>query len=421
MSGSLVGPLAAGLCLLAGCGGSSAERSDGPDRQSRVAQPRVVDVATLTASEVPALVLRECHGEIRGMDRLAARLWLPDQTMLRLFAQLPDDIRVEFPNGDIQIVRQTDAVRIRRAADGPLETVPLASEAARRLRAVRALIDIATLGPLRRASACERIGTRSFRLLQSAGEPWEMVLREDSLLVERMVGHGYDARITEHLRTAVSWIVRALEIEPLGACVLRLDSVDFRFEDALFRPGQSNMNQAEQTDPATKPAHPLIRVNQELRPTTPEIHGTNELWWLVMEDPGDWSNRAQQVQEQLALLRDQGQVLAGFTGFITEDRKRRLVIGFRQQHEDNPPYEPPDGQDVRHVPAQRVLVVFPPAGTIEERIAEGTRQLREKLSASGLSSTGPILAQPYLHLDEGLPTAERIADPVVRVSVHIGK
>ena len=412
---SRLGLLITGSLLCPGC--DQPEPAATPNELA----PATVDVSSLPAEEIPERVLRECHGAIEGMDRVAARIWLPDQTMLKLFTRLPHELRIEYPDGEVQIVDHERAARMDRDADQGATMQPLADEAAQRARAVRALIDIATLGPIRRATACERLGPNTFRLSQPEGEPWQLVLQPDSLLVESLSGDGCQATVDEHLLTKVSRIVRQLTMDPLGSCTVRLDSVDFQFEDALFRPDRQQTVQIKANgDSAAPPAFPLLQMNRERRPTTPEATPTKELWWLVVQDPGDWEQRAQVVQQQLALLSEHGQKQAGFVGLLREDGTARLAIGFRQQDKNAPAFEPPAGWDVRHVPAQQALVVFPPTGSAEDRIDAGTRQLQDRLAEQGLRATSPILAQPYFHLNEGPPPADRLANPVVRVSVHIG-
>ena len=409
--------LIVGSVLWAGCD----QRDQANTQGEPTAAPPAIDVSKLPAAEGPERVLRECHGEIRGMDRVAARVWLPDQTMLKLFTRLPHDIRVAYPDGGVQILDRSRAVGVRRGPGNQIAFEALDPTAAERLRAIRALIDVATLGPIRRATACERLGPQVFQISQPDGDPWQLTLQPDSLLVERLSGNGYDATIDEHLRTSVSRIVRRVTLAPLGTCTLRLHSVDFQFDDTLFRTQQQAAARVVATDKPTMPAGlPLIQMNRELRPKTPKVSQTKELWWLVMDDPGDWDKRSQVVQDQLARLREHDQKLAGFAGFLVEGGTAKLAIGFRKQDKDGPAFDPPNGWDVRHIPAQQALVVFPPSGSVEDRINVGTRQLQEQLLEQGLRATSPILAQPYFHLNEGLPPQSRLTNPVVRVSVHIG-
>ena len=49
----------------------------------------------------------------------------------------------------------------------------------------------------------------------------------------------------------------------------------------------------------------------------------------------------------------------------------------------------------------------------------GEKLLRDAMTNAGLRARGPIGAQPFLHLDEGEPAADKLANPVVRVSVPV--
>jgi len=63
--------------------------------------------------------------------------------------------------------------------------------------------------------------------------------------------------------------------------------------------------------------------------------------------------------------------------------------------------------------------VWPPAGSYDERVAEGTRLLTAALRERGLTAAGPIVAQPSLHLDAGVPEADKLESPKVRVAVAV--
>jgi hypothetical protein len=78
----------------------------------------------------------------------------------------------------------------------------------------------------------------------------------------------------------------------------------------------------------------------------------------------------------------------------------------------------PPGWSLRELPESEVLVVFPPPdGTLQQRIARGEQQLREALQASGHAAAGPVMAQPYLHLEDGTPEPNKIDSATLRMSV----
>ena len=71
------------------------------------------------------------------------------------------------------------------------------------------------------------------------------------------------------------------------------------------------------------------------------------------------------------------------------------------------------------MPAGQGALVWPPTGDLAARRSEGTRQLEAALREHGLTAAGPIVAQPSLHLEEGLPPESKLAAPAVRVSVLV--
>jgi hypothetical protein len=373
---------------LAACGDGTGER---------------VDVAAIPADAVVAAVLRHCHAELTGMDRVVARATLPDGSELQVFAHLPDRVRVQRPGGEVQLLAGGGAFALRGKA-----AVPLPEAEAARLRALATLVDAAALGPLHRADRCERTGPRSFRLDAGDGGAWDLTLADGALLVESLRGPGGAVRILDHLHTSTTWIVRRASIEPLGACALRFEQRAFAWDESMFAvPG----GQA-----AVAPA-PQISRGAESRPASPAPVEEPAMRWLVLDDPGDWGERAALVAARCAVLRAAGQELAGFAGLLRERERARLVLPFAPRQDAR--FQPPEGWDVRDVPARRVLLVFPGAGGVDERIAAGERLLREAAARLGLAIEGPVLAQPYFHLDEGPPTEQRLAAPVVRMTVPV--
>ena len=185
----MLATIAACSCAWAAC----SQPAQGEDTKA----PRTVDLAAIDAAAIPREVLRECHGKIQGMDCLAGRVWLKDNRELRVYARLPVDIRVEAEDGDIRVANDNGAWQLRATADGPREAVALTGADATELDAFRALIDVAALGPLRRATGCERIDSVTYRLSQPAGPPWQLTLRPDTLLVPRAKRMGQAALLKQ--------------------------------------------------------------------------------------------------------------------------------------------------------------------------------------------------------------------------------
>src|SRR5262245_9473190 len=368
----------------------------------------VVDVAALPADQVPQLLVRACHGSIAGMDRFAALVRLPEGDELSVCGVLPDRLRVQWPDGAIHLLADGHAER-RIGADGHAE---LSGAAALRMRAMLTLLDAAALGPVRRATACTRTGPRMFTLTQPAGPPWQLTLAEHALLVDELRSGEFAVRVVDHLRTSQSQtrIVRTATVDPLGLCQIRFDAVGIPWEDAVF----------DAARPATRGTQQWpLTIGAPAQPRTPVIEAMRAWRWVVVPDPVDWRERAAVVQRYAKELQAGGQHVA-FAGFIAEGERLLLVIPFRPADDTGQrPFQVPADWTVREVPAGRALVVFPPDGDVAQRTAIGERLLRDELTARGLVATGPVLAQPFLHLDEGLPDSKALAAPAVRVSVAV--
>ncbi len=386
-----------------------------------------VDLAAVPAEQIVGRVLQECHGTIVGMDRCAARVTLANGDELHVFAQLPDRLRVQFDDGGVQLLVDGTAQRLVAGTEVHTDLSPAART---RLLALRTLLDCAALGPLHRSIGCTRTGERTFALAQPGSLPWTMTLAPGRLLVERLAGPAGTVTIAEHLRTSATWIVRAASIEPLGQCRIRFDTVDVQWGNALFGLATDAVASGDPTAPTTEPptgatslgptgpVGATMTFGTPAQPRVPTLESSRASRWVVVDDPTDWQQRAVVVQEHMRKLAAHGQVIAGFPGLIQDGERARLVLPFRAGR-DQVPFPPPADWDVREIDAGRTLVVYPPTGDLDQRRAEGERMLRAALAAQGLSADGPVLVQPYLHLDEGAPSAAALAAPVVRVSVSV--
>ena len=277
------------------------------------------------------------------------------------------------------------------------------------------MLDVATLGPVRRAVACERQGATEFALAQADGSKWRMRLQPDALLVasltEMREPDEFEAKVLGHLRTSTTRIVNAVDATPLGACSIRFDAVGFAWDESMF-------DEASKPTTEAPAAQPTFTVGAPQRPAEPTVEPIRPARWLLVDDPGTWQGRAAAVARWTAELKANGQAMAGFAGILREGGVDRLVVPFRSG-KDGATFAPPAGAVVREVPATRALAVYPPAGDFAARARRGEEQLREALATRGLTADGPILAQAFLHLDEGEPDAAALEQPVVRVSVAL--
>lgn len=385
------------LLQLAACGGSD------PDA------PREVDVTALAPDAVVAAVLTECHAGLRGMDQVLLQVTFSSGTVAQVQGRLPDQLRIQSTDGTTLLLRDDTAYALR---DGT--AVALQGDDLARAKAIALLCDAAALGPLHRATGVERTSAFAFALAQPDGSKWSLHLQPGTLLVDRLRGPLGEVRVLEHLHTATTWMVRRAETAPLGACTVQFVSNDVTIDEHLL---------ALPVEPR-KPAAPEPksasgnRVGGEARPAVPQLDSQKAANMLICDDPGDWSQRATLVQQRIDALAAAGQKLAGFPAYFRSGDRARIGIGFRARAADSP-WKPPEGWEVIQQDAGRILVVFPEGDDLETRLQRGEQLLRAALAEQKLETQGPILAQPYLHLEEGLPPADKLKNPVVRMSVKV--
>lgn len=385
------------LLQLAACGGAD------PDA------PREVDVSALGPDAVVSAVLTECHAGLRGMDQILLQVTLPAGTVAQVQGRLPDRLRIQSTDGSTVLVRDGAAYSLR---DGT--AVALQGDDLARAKAIALLCDAAALGPLHRVTGVERTGTFAFALAQPDGSKWSLHLQPGTLLVDRLRGPLGEVRVLEHLHTATTWMVRRAETAPLGVCSVQFISNDVTIDESLFA-----LPNETRTPTAPEPRGPTgNRVGGEARPKTPQLDAQKAARWLVCDDPGDWVLRSEVLQQRTDALTAAGQKLAGFPSFFRDGERARIGIGFRAQSPDKA-WSPPPEWEVRDLGAGRVLVVFPDGDSYEARLQRGEALLRAALTEQKLEALGPIQAQPYLHLEEGLPPADKLKSPVVRMSVRV--
>lgn len=383
---------AAALLALAAC-----------DQEPAEPEPRAVDLAAIADGDLVSAVLDECHRPLRGVvDRIAAVVRPAGGGEVRLFAQLPDRLRTVGEGGNFLLAdREVHELR----GDG---STPAGDADAARVRALRTLLDAALLGPLHRATGCRRTGPAAWQVEQPDGAWIDVALRPGTLLPDR-IG---DVRLERYHRTSTTWIVRRAEHPALGRCEL-----EFVFGDVTWAPDFLAVPKA--TDAAARPA--TVRMPAaagEPRSPTPIVVRAPAAAWIVVDDPVDWAKRAQVYTQLHAELVRQDQHVAGFPILFTEGERARLAAPFRARP-GKAAFAAPDGWTIRDLPAGAWLVCYPPGGDPAAKIAAGERLLREALAAQGREAAGPIAAQPWLHLQEGVPGPEQVGAAVVRMSVPL--
>ncbi len=353
-------------------------------------------------------MLDECQRPLRGrMDRVSAIVTLPDGAEYQLFAQLPDQLRVQAGSERLLLVGD----RIARI-DGDA-AVPAADAA--RVRALRTLLDAAAFGPLQRATGCKRLGPATFALTQPAGGAVTLELRAQTLLPGALTLPGGTVRIVDYVPQPVTWIPRTVELDGLGRCRVHFVDAAVDWAEDFFR---LPPEKAPKSDPGERTRVAVPGASREKRSPTPVAVDGRQSRWVVLADPGDWPGRVVAYQPVHAELERQGQLIFGFPHLWQQDGKRWLGVPFRAR-EGGKQFVAPAEWQIRDVPAARLLEVFPPTGDLAARIADGERLLQEAMKAQGLTAAGPITAQPYVHLDEGEPAAAKLAAPVVRLSVPL--
>lgn len=385
--------------LLAACG----------DEAPQEPAPRAVDTEALASAEVVAAVLDECHRPLLGaLDRIAANVRLPDGSTVRLFAQLPDKLRTASDTERFLLVGDT----VLALDDGTSSTPPPA--AAERVRRLRTLLDAATLGPLHRASGCRRLGPAEFELEQPAGPPWRLRLRPGTLLPERLTGPGGDVGLLAYLRTTTTWMCKRAELDGLGICELHFELADLDWDADFFAVPSTAKRPATDRAKMQMPVTP----GAEPRSPVPILVEGKALQWVVFPDPGTWPERAAAYGPVHAEVARQDQQIAGFPLLFADGERRMMGLPFRQRPQGAALVAPKEWT-IRSIPASRWLVVYPPDGDLTARLATGEKLLQAELARQDLRATGPIAAQPFLHLHEGEPAADKLREPIVRVSVPV--
>ena len=376
--------------------------------QPAVPSARAVDTAALDAATLPGVVLDECHAPLRGkMDRVEATIVLPDGQEVRAYAAFPERLRLQEASGQF-LARGDEVLRI----GGNQPAAAASPEERARVLQLRQLLDAAALGPLHRATGCRRTGEAEFELTQPGGDRVQMALRPGTLLPATFTDRSGTVALVEWQRTTATWLVALASTPALGACRVRFTVGDIAWANDFFSPPEARPAPAgpqQLTDPG---------VVVERQSATPILVDSKVLGQVLVRDPGDWAKRAAAYAPLHAELERQGQQIAGFPQLWQQDGQGWLAAPFRQRA-GGPRLQAPADWTVREIAAGRWLVVYPAEGDFAARIATGERLLQAALQERGLRARGPIVAQPWLHLEEGAPDDAAIGKPKVRVAVPV--
>jgi hypothetical protein len=405
-------PFAHGLataCLLAVLAGCGQPPGDAPTPTAAPAQARAVDVAEIAAADLPAAILAECHGPLMDrMRRVKVRLTLADGRQLLVQAHLPDRARVREGTRD-WLVRDDVVRRMDGAAVDEPEALLL--------RDALQVVDAAAFGALHRSSGCEAVDD-GFRLRDGDGATATMTLFAGTLLPRAFTKARTTVAIEDYLHTRVSWVARTLRHARLGLCRVVFEDGGVQFPPDYFELPDAQRANGDTTQPNTIRT-PIPGAVVETQSATPIVVAGKATRLVVLPDPGDWQARHETYRPVIEELQLQQQRIAGFPCIFVDERSRGLLAAPFRRRDDGPEFDAPDGYWLSDVPQGRLLVVYPPEGDVEQRIATGRQQLERALANRKLTAKGPILAQPFVHLHEGPPDANRLRSAAVRVWVRI--
>lgn len=380
-------------------------------------QPRHVDTSRIADDALVAAVLDECHKPLRGrMDRVAAEVLLPGSQVVRLWAQLPGSLRAidgeaRFLAKDGQVYRLDGAGGDPDGRAGQIATAATPAETVR-VEALLALLDAASLGPLHRATGCRRLGNHEWEIVQPAGPPFRLRLHAETLLPASLHGPGGEVILDEHLRSPVTWMVKTATSPVLGRCAIVFEQPDITWTSDFFALPEAKAASG-------RPRIPFVAEGGvEPRSSTPFRAERAAVDQVLLDDPGTWPERvaaAAPVYEELAR---QKQKIAGFPILFAEGSRRILAVPFRPRDPTVRLVQPP-GWRIANLEAGSLLVVYPADGDLAARCTAGEKLLRDALASQGLVADGPVCVQPFVHLDEGVPPAAKLANPTVRVFVPV--
>ena len=365
---------------------------------------RLVGDSERRAEDVVEAVLDECHRPLRArMQRVKATVTLGSGDRVLCQAALPDRARIRAGKDEWLVL--DGSVRSLTGAQ-------VASAEAERLRDIVAVVDAAAFGPLYRADSCAR-ADEAYLLADKRGRETRMTLFPRTLLPSSFSRQEDRVDVLDYLRTSTSWVARGLAHPRLGPCRVVFEDGGVHFPKEYFTATR---------DPAPGPAAvraPIPGAVVETQSSTPIVVEGKATRLVLLDDPGAWPSRHEQFRDVIEELQRQEQRIAGFPLLFTdEDGRPRVAAPFRRRANGRE-LSPPDGYRLAEVPAGKLLVVYPPEGDLEARRRSGEALLRRALANRRLRARGPVVAQPFLHLQAAPPDAEKLEDVTVRVWVRI--
>lgn len=402
------------LCIAA-CDGP-AEQADRPADQvsgkNRPASARKVDITKILDSELVAAILDECHKPLKTrMQQVKVTVTLPDQRRLLVQADLPDCVRVR--EGKRKLLVRDGQVRALEGQAAPTAADDLLA------RQLAQIVDAVAFGPLYRAASCRREHD-DYVLTTKEGTSHRLLLHDNTLLPKSLTMGGATVHIAGYLKTRTTWVANQVTLAPLGTCGVYFEDGGVLFGRGFFdvpsTATTSNRPDASNNAPAMRMTQPGT-VRESESPTPILVRGKAEQW-VLLKDPGDWQARHERYQPIHSELESQNQRIAGFPILFEQNGERYLAAPFRQRDLGDP-IRTPNGWRLTEQSASRLLLVYPPKGSIDERIRTGTELLQRVIANRSLKALGPIRAQPFVHLHVAPPNDQKRSRCKVRMSVRI--
>lgn len=382
------------------------------DAQKPPTGARTVATADILAATLVAAILDECHRPLaQRMDRVKVTVTLPNKRRLLVQADLPDLARVHEGTRDLLWANQ----KVYRLDDGAASEPAAENEANQaRVQPLVRMVDAVAFGPLYRAMQCHRDGN-DFVLTDKHGGKTTLQLHANTLLPRALVyADKQTVRFDDYLRTMTTWVVKRATLAPLGTCETLFEDGGLLFSHSFFTPpGASDRTNPGEQVRMTSPG--LVR---EREASTPIAVVGKAAQWVVLTADDDWTKRHKLYAPVHAEIEAQTQRIFGFPMIWKRDGQTLLGVPFRQR-DGGKAFVAPSGWQVGSSPKTAQLVVYPPSGSIAERILTGTAQLQRTATNRNLKMIGPIVAQPFVHLHKGAPDKSKLADCKVRLSVRI--
>lgn len=406
---------ALGIVLLSACGGENpgGTTPSGKTASSPQGAPKNArKVDEVAAEQLIAAILDECHKPLqRRMQQVKIRVTLPAGRNLLVQADLPDLARITEGRRN-HLWRDQTAHRLGEpdAAESEAE-----QKANRELIApIVRIVDAAAFGPLYRAKTCTKSGDH-YVLTDAKGTKTELRLFQGTLLPRSLSYAGREIHINDYRRTTkTTWIVSKVTHAPLGTC-------DVFFEDGgiLIPRGFFDLPSAQ----SSQPRNDNIKVNapgvvRERESTTPIVVKGSAARWVLLPASSDWQQRHERLLPVHEELVRQNQRIFGFPMYWQQAGEQFFAVPFRQREGGAVLRAPADWQ-LSGSDQTKMLVVYPDQGNVNKRIETGTALLQRALTNRRLKAIGPIVAQPFVHLQNGPPTDKKLNNCKVRMSVRV--